>query len=213
MSAASTIRNLAIAGASLVWGGAIVYGARILLQYENAPGEPGKPPVSWPSLSRIERQAGRYSLVLLAHPDCPCTRASIAGLERLATRLPGKLDMAVIFRKPGAGAEEVRASSLWKRAAAVPGVRVSHDGSGDETRRFGALVSGQTALYDGEGRLVFSGGLTRARGHEGASPGEDLVISAVTGAGTQSGHAPVFGCALNDPGEKQLREEPSWKRR
>ena len=38
-------------------------------------------------------------------------------------------------------------------------------------QRFGAETSGQTLLYDRDGRLLFSGGTTGSRGHDGDNAG------------------------------------------
>jgi len=126
-------------------------------------------------------------------------------------QLEGKLVALIPFRKPGARAGEARASDLWKQAAAIPGVLVFFDADGREAELFGATVSGQTMLYDTEGRLVFSGGITNGRGHQGDNPGVDSIIRKVRGEAGQS-HAPVFGCSLRDPSVKVLKEDPSWRK-
>ena len=185
----------------------------MLLEYETRPGNAAQAPSQWPVASGIVRPTGKFTLVMLAHPDCPCSRASLTELEQLMTRLKDKLGAFVVFRKPGAGAEEVQASDLWKRAAVIPGVTVVSDSTGSEIERFGSSVSGQTVLYDAAGRLAFSGGITAGRGHEGYNPGEDAVIRSVKGDSRAALRAPVFGCSLYDPDARQLQEETSWKKR
>jgi hypothetical protein len=79
-------------------------------------------------------------------------------------------------------------------------VHVSEDAS--EALAFGARTSGQAYLYDERGQLLFRGGLTPARGHEGASVGGETVRKAFTGAPAASGSpasSDVFGCALFNP--------------
>ena len=201
------------AGAILVWGTFILLGGRMLLDYEARPGKAAQAPSQWPAGSGIVRPSGKFTLVMLAHPDCPCSRASITELEQLIARLKDRLGVFVVFRKPGAGTEEVQGSDLWKSAAAIPGVTVVYDGNGSEIERFGSSVSGQTVLYDTAGRLAFSGGITAGRGHEGYNPGEDAVIRSVNGEVPAAFRAPVFGCSLHDPDARQLEEETSWKKR
>jgi len=213
MPAAATIRKVVFATVVLIWGVSIFYGARVLMQYETAAGKPGEPPSMWPQASRLQRTAGKFTLVMMAHPDCPCTRANVKELEQLSIRLAGRLDAFVVFRKPEASRDDVSSSVLWKTAAAIPGVTVRHDAAGDETRRFQAWVSGQTMLYGPDGDLIFSGGLTNARRIEGYSYGEEQIIRIVNGASGGPVNTPVFGCSLHDPGEKELSEEPSWKKR
>ena len=204
--------GVVVVAAWLIWAGAVALGARSLLNYETKPAPPGAPTAQWPSNARIPRPGRGFSLVMFAHPQCPCTRASLAELESVVAQVPEDLTVSVVFSKPGADAAEVRTSDLWKRAASLPGVRVIHDERGEEMERFGAVTSGQTMLYDPQGALVFSGGMTAARGHVGANYGVDTVVSIVLGRARDGARAPVFGCSLRNPDPENLREDASWKK-
>jgi hypothetical protein len=206
-------RRLLLAVAGIAWGSAILFGARTLWNYESSPGEVGRAPSLWPGRSSIAPSPGRFTLVMLAHPDCPCTRASLAELERIMARVQPRLDVFVLFAKPGASQADVAASGLWTKAAGIPGVTVRYDGSGEETRIFGAAVSGQTMLYRPDRRLAFSGGITLSRGHQSDNPGEDSIVRIVNGGFLESAASPVFGCSLRDPSEQELKEDPSWTKR
>jgi hypothetical protein len=87
-------------------------------------------------------------------------------------------------------------TDLWDSAAAIPGVHVMSDERGAQARVFGALVSGQTMLYDATGSLLFSGGITGARGHEGDNPSRTALTSMLVGQLTDPIRTPVFGCYL-----------------
>ncbi len=206
------IGGVVAVAAGLVWAGAVALGTRALLNYETKPAAPGAPPAQWPSKARISRPAYGFSLVIFAHPQCPCTRASLAELESVMAQVPVDLTVFVVFSKPGADAAEVRTSDLWKRAASIPGVRAIYDERGEETERFGVLASGQTMLYDPQGSLIFSGGITAARGHVGSNYGVDAVVSLVQGRTRAEARAPVFGCSLRNPGAETLKEDASWKK-
>jgi len=208
MSHPSKGRALAII-VGMAWVVAIALGTRPLFVHENTPGVPASPPSQWPLSSGISRGHDKFTLVMFAHPDCPCTRASIAELEMLTTQLPGKLDVIVQFRKPGVSERVARASDLWRKAAAIPGVSVRFDRDGTLVHQFGAEVSGQTMLYDPAGCLVFSGGITGARGHAGDNPAADAVIRRVRG-GRSPLQFPVFGCSLRDPDRWQLKRDAAW---
>jgi hypothetical protein len=52
-------------------------------------------------------------------------------------------------------------------------------------------------LYDARGRLLFSGGLTSARGHEGDSFGLRRIRSLLLTGEADRRDAPVFGCSLH----------------
>jgi hypothetical protein len=80
--------------------------------------------------------------------------------------------------------------------AALPDLRVYQDRGGAEARRFGVATSGHVLVYDVSGLLVFSGGITAARGHGGDNSGRASVFDRIKNAeGSRSGN-PVFGCPL-----------------
>jgi hypothetical protein len=198
----------------LIWATSIGLGTRAVATFENTPGRSADAPREWPGNGTIVRSPNRFTLVLFAHPDCPCTRASLTELEKLMTHLHGRLEAFVWFRKPDASLQDTQRSSIWKRASSIPGVTAGFDADGSIVRRFGAEVSGQTMLYDPDGRLVFSGGITDARGHEGDNDGEDAILLRVNGQEarlhTSVLHTRVFGCSLVDPDAGQLAREYSW---
>jgi hypothetical protein len=208
----SRFGNVALTVAAAVWATAIGLGTHTVLRYENTSGTVGVPPLVWPSRTKILRRHDRYTLVMFAHPDCPCTRASLGEVESLMTELQGKLDVFVQFRKPGVSLTEVRASDLWKTAVAMPGVSARLDRDGAEALEFGAAVSGQTMLYDKDGKLIFSGGITASRGHVGDNPGARAILRGLGGADALS-HAPVFGCSLRDPSTDEITSDSSWRKR
>lgn len=78
------------------------------------------------------------------------------------------------------------------------------DPDGREARLFGTFTSGQTFLYDGEGALRFSGGVTSLRGHAGVNRGSMDVVDIVHARSRQSTH-PVFGCAIVTTESEQRR--------
>jgi hypothetical protein len=87
-------------------------------------------------------------------------------------------------------------SGLIEEAAGIPRVRTVLDPGGSIARRFGARTSGQTLLYDGNGRLVFNGGITASRGHSGDNDGRETITSILLRQPARRSHSPVFGCAL-----------------
>jgi hypothetical protein len=103
-------------------------------------------------------------LVLFAHPECPCTRASLAELARLLARFEDRLTADVVFLRPSDVGAAWDGSDLWRTASAMPGVTAVRDDDGVEAVRFRATTSGAAVLYDARGRLLFRGGLTSARG-------------------------------------------------
>jgi hypothetical protein len=102
----------------------------------------------------------------------------------------------VLFFKPADFPEKWEKTDLWDSAARIPGVTVLSDPGGAEASRFNALTSGSSMLYDAEGRLLFSGGITASRGHSGDNDGRRAIVSLVTDEGAAQAEAPVFGCSL-----------------
>src|SRR5206468_3960171 len=136
---------------------------------------------SWPEDCQVVRRANLPTLLVFAHPQCPCTRATISELERLAAHCVDRLQIVVAFLSLPELGEEWTHSALWDSAAAIPGVELRADRDGAIARQFGIDASGQTLLYDAAGRLVFEGGITGSRGHAGDNEGEDAVVEFVHG--------------------------------
>ena len=187
----------------IAWTVAVAFGLRTLLAYESTPGTIGAVPGQWPSTSQIERLTDRPTLVMLAHPRCPCTRASVAELGQLMARMQGKIGAYVLFLKPRESGTEWEATELRRSAAAIPGVTVLSDVDGVEAHRFGAETSGHTLLFDRDGRRLFSGCITEFRGHVGDSTGERAIESLVNGQPPARTATSVFGCALADRSQKR----------
>jgi glyoxylase-like metal-dependent hydrolase (beta-lactamase superfamily II) len=171
-------------------------GFAVILNYQNAAGESGIAPAQWPEGTQLARDSGRDTLVMFAHPHCPCTRASLGELNRLLARSRGKVAAQVWFFKPASESSDWTSTDLWRSAASMPGVQIFVDVDGLQALRFGAKTSGSVLLYDTQGRLLFSGGITGGRGHAGDNAGESTLISLLDGKGAGSRQTPVYGCSL-----------------
>ena len=125
----------------------------------------------WPQASCIHLSDQCHTLVMFAHPKCPCTRASLGELAKILTRCPNTVTPHVVFFKPSDTSEKWDHTDQWLTAAGTPGVNVIRDIDGVEASLFQATTSGQTLLYNAAGELLFSGGITLARGHAGDNPG------------------------------------------
>jgi hypothetical protein len=189
-------RHATVIGAFLLWLPAVGIGAHSLLNYSNTPGRLAAPPAQWPSGAISHLDANHATLVVFAHPQCPCSRATIGELANIMARYPGKARAYVYFYAPKSEKQNWVKGQLWLDAEAIPGVRAIEDQDGRETRRFGASTSGQTLLYNATGQLVFNGGLTASRGHSGANDGEDAIVSLLLTGKASYKTARVFGCSL-----------------
>lgn len=178
----------------------LVVGAMgFLSSYKNTAGNSTDAPARWPSDSRIEREPGLPVLIMFAHPMCSCTRASLSELRVLVSEFRGRFTPYVLSALPQGVGEEWMSSDLWKSAESIEGVRVMRDVEDYESHLFGARTSGHVVLYGPEGRLLFSGGITGARGHVGDNYGLQQVASLLRKHTASAAEGPVFGCPLEGP--------------
>jgi hypothetical protein len=187
-----------IAAAVVAWSVVVILGLTGLWSYAMTPGPPAKAPITWPATSRLQHDGDRPTLVMFAHPMCACSRASVGELAKLMAHVQGRLTAHVLFYRPSTTDPDWNHTDLWSSASAIPGVAVATDEDGKEAARFGAAVSGQTMLFDADGRLMFSGGLTAARGHFGDNEGRSALMSLLTDAKTSTRRTPVFGCFIRE---------------
>lgn len=180
------------------WTAVVALGFVVLIDYQNAPGQPAAPPAQWPTSSTLDPgTTPRGTIVLFAHPRCPCTRATLGELERLLRHVHGEVAVHAVFVRPAAYDRAWAQDDLWQRAAAMPRVQVTQDAGGEETRRFGAFTSGQVLYYDANQHLQFAGGITGSRGHEGNNKGRQALLQWIQRGRAERSSTFVFGCALH----------------
>jgi hypothetical protein len=183
----------------MVWGLLVGAGMLVLGDYAARPGIAASAPDRWPSESAIRRDGSRPTLLIFLHPRCPCSRASVAELATIAGDCGDRAAVHAVLLQPGEDRAGWGRSDLEADLAALPRLRIRPDPGGAEARRFGVATSGQVLLYDPGGRLIFSGGITPGRGHEGANDGRAAVVAGILGTGGGGTGYPVFGCALATP--------------
>jgi hypothetical protein len=137
-------------------------------------------------------------LVMFVHPRCPCTRASLSELNAIANIAGSRVSTAVVFLRPEGMPGGWERTDSWSSAARIPGATLLSDHGGIEAARFGADTSGYVVLYDPEGRLLFSGGITGSRGQAGDNWGRRQVLSLVMEHRTDRLAHAVYGCPLHD---------------
>ena len=199
MPARDRNKNLLLCAAGVLWVIGLAFGLRASLNYENAPAAPGQAPAHWPAESKIQPDFGVPTLVVMAHPHCPCTRATLGELAVLMATVQKRVNAVVVFVVPNGVPEKWEETDLWRNAAQIPGVRVVKDPGGKEAALFGALASGQTMFYDTDGKLQFSGGITASRGHSGDNVGRSTITALLFNGKSAAKSTPVFGCYLGNP--------------
>lgn len=174
-------------------------GLAVLESYVARPGAQAAAPGFWPDDSVVERSDGSYQLVVALHPRCPCSLATVQELGRLLARVGSGLSCEVLIYRPEAEPAAWSESRLQDSVASLSGAVLRDDPEGREALRFGALTSGQVVLFGPDGELLFQGGLTSARGHEGLTVASREIAALVRAeSGTPIAGAPVFGCPLHE---------------
>jgi len=175
------------------------FGVTKMLQYELTPAADAVAPEAWPAAAEVDRDPTRPTLVLFLHPHCPCSRATLAELERLLSTCENQFALRMIFAVPEAGGEAWRQTALVQKAENIERGAVSFDVAGTQAARFGARTSGQALLYAADGQLLYRGGLTPSRGHEGDNAGRTALTALLNNRPSNCKQSAVFGCCLIQP--------------
>ena len=93
-------RRAVVVSGVCIWMVGVCLGMGRLWSYDQTAGAPGRPPETWPQESQITLDPSKFTLVLLAHPKCPCTRATVEELSRLMTNCQGRINAYVLFAIP-----------------------------------------------------------------------------------------------------------------
>ncbi len=154
-------------------------------------------PEVWPDVA-LALADDSPTLVLFIHPACPCTRATLHELERAYVEV-GRV-FHTRFVVTGDPAERTSIHDEVDRIAAAFAqsgrVTVTQDPDGEVARAFAASTSGEAFVYRPDGTLVFQGGLTSARSHEGPNRGHDAIVALMRDPSVERGSEPAYGCGL-----------------
>lgn len=185
------------------WLSAATAGLLAIADYDAKPCASAQPPLRWPLLNSwgeesLPRNSSQPTLLLFLHPKCPCSRASLSEVARLAHAEQGRVNIIVLFTQPANVADDWSHTDLWQQAVANRELLTVIDQAGLVTQQFGVQTSGQILLYDRHGNLQFDGGVTPGRGHTGESVGRFLLSAIIAG---QTPAIPkrcaTFGCPLS----------------
>lgn len=181
------------------WALLVLAGFVVVESYASTPGARADAPERWPAGAVLSLDPEKPTLVMVLHPECACSRASVAELSRLSSRLGDRVRTHVVIVLPeGLPRDFAEGSDLWASASAIGGVHVTLDEAGHTARAFGAHTSGSTFLYDPSGELLFSGGITPRRGHQGDNVGRDRILSLVRTGHGGAGTSNVYGCRVDE---------------
>jgi len=154
----------------------------------------------WPADSQIVTTPGRPTLLLFLHPKCPCSRASLAEMERIWVQQNDQNEfspqLVVVATVPPDQPSDWLSTSTVEQAERLSGARLVVDPDGREAQRFGATTSGTVMWFDAEGNCLYAGGITSGRGHEGSNVGRDCLEQLMRGQTPSEKSLPALGCRL-----------------
>lgn len=176
----------------IIFGAMSVGGIHFLMNYAGEAGNPVVSIGSWPLDSKLAHSKNHH-LIMFLHPGCSCSKASLAELSRLMSEEKELKAQIVVMKSPKLE-KLFHENDLIKQAKNIPRTQIFYDQDGVEARHFKAETSGLTHLYS-DSTLLFAGGLTMARGHEGESVGKRAIISFLHGKKSQE-KSLVFGCDI-----------------
>jgi hypothetical protein len=178
--------------ALLTWGCALVGGFGLLIRYEATASQTGSPQAAE---STVFRDGNVFSVVIGLHPHCPCSRATVAELLKIYSHVPEKTKITALVFKPKTEADSwiecVSLSTLQKMNATIV-----VDTDGERATSLGLNTSGQIQIYSPQGKLLYNGGITGARGHAGDNIGEGKALALLRGEIKFAESAPTFGCSI-----------------
>ena len=180
----------------LIWGLLIVTGTYQLLTYEYAPGSDTNFPITWPNKKEVNLATSGFTIVMVVHPKCSCSEASIGELSKLVARFPNILHAKILFVISLNADQNWKESDNWIAANEIPGAEVKYDIDGKLTKIFNLKTSGSTLLYNSKGELLFSGGITASRGHWGDNTGTQAISDIITKGSSDAKATAVFGCKV-----------------
>ena len=178
-----------------VWILLLVCGMGALGAHAARAGSAGSTPDVWPKA--MQRSPDRWTVVLAAHPRCPCTRSTADELIRALQGATETYEVIVLAYTPPDGVS-FSDTSIIRGLAANPHTTIVLDPDGRTAALFGAMTSGHAAVYDPEGHLRFRGGLTPSRAHVGPNTGAAAVRALLRGGTAPAPDAPVYGCPLEN---------------
>jgi len=189
-------------GLIVLWSTAVAFGFSLLLVHESTPGMANPLPTHWPTDIAVQRCTDRPMLLVFIHPQCPCTMATLKELERLVAEVEMPVQTTLILNCPTDQETAWKQTAIWRRCESISKGSLLVDFGGEMATKFRISTSGHCALYSAAGKLLFQGGITASRGHEGESTGRVAIRAHLSSNGRDidkmqmKSETPVFGCEL-----------------
>jgi hypothetical protein len=179
-----------------VWTVVMSAGFFALFAYEFKAADASAGGDTWPDTTGVLHSKNKTTLLFFAHAKCPCTAASVAELNRLLSAYGNQFDTTAVLVVPDGAGKDWENTAVAAAIRRLPDTVVIVDRSGAVARAFGARTSGETMVFGKNKALLFRGGVTASRGHEGSNQGIAALKEIASTRETSTVQFPVFGCAL-----------------
>lgn len=172
-----------------------------LVDYSCRPGNKGDLANQLNSIPGIQSLPGKdksrsQTLLIFYHPHCPCTHATAVNLRTTLETSSVSLKTYAFAYCPQNVSESWISSPLTSAFKDGIGATIVVDRAGEISAHCGAKTSGHLLAYDDQGSLLFSGGVTSSRGHEGNCRPSSNLLQVITSGASDTRHWPVYGCSL-----------------
>lgn len=167
-----------------------------MARFGSTPGLQSEAPHTLPVALLGPGDSRRPTLVVALHPQCSCSLATMHELDRVLAASHQPIETLLLVYTPSHAPAHWAQPHALLAAAAPLHARVLEDLDGATAASLGARTSGQVLLYSARGRLLFQGGVTAERGHEGENASGDLLATALASQRQAAFTPGVFGCPL-----------------
>ncbi|BBM82387.1 hypothetical protein [Candidatus Uabimicrobium amorphum] len=192
----------------VLWLGAIIASFYFFGVYENTPGKLGIVPKKLLRTPQLGISKKKPTLLVFLHPRCPCSHATIGALEIIISRTANPCEVVVVFYAPKDEKKHWYQTRLFQKAQKISlllqhkkskiQLRTYVDREAQQSKKFGATISGTVLLYDAADALRFHGGITLSRGHfdSGDNFGVEAIVNILNKKSNKITQTPVFGCSI-----------------
>ena len=144
--------------ALVVWSIGVVAGLKVMVDASVPNAAAASVGMAWPTGTHLVRNPGTPTLVMFANPREACSRDDVDNLAQWMAEQTIRINAQLVWvAVAGSQTAANEGTPLWRRATSIPGVALALDEGAVEASHFGAHASGQTWLYDGDGKLLYAG--------------------------------------------------------
>ena len=198
-----------LTGLTVGWLLLVAAGFVALATYQYQAGEGSEQDTAWAESPLIRHDATQCQLLVFLHPRCACSLATLNELARIQAACKDRLAIQVVIYFPDGAAADWLQSPNVKLAQQIPDAQWTLDPNGVSARAFGVKTSGHSILLSPSGDLVFSGGITPSRAHEGDNLGRQAIERYVCLGEKTVDHSNVYGCPIfGAPSQEKNKQQP-----